>query len=354
MDTQESLAVFGNTFTITYYNGTDYVDATATYTGSTRQLQTTTGDLPAGLECLQYTAPVSNLNINPQYITCRFLPQYSINQTSQIHTALFLYSGTSTAAVPPYHTPTWDWIINGTNTQFEGPLINNDTQLDVVTVGADTCFYVNVDYDSQDTFSASSVKVSFIAPVGVDSGKVWLYLAPPYISSGATAENGIVTGTTSATTAPSNPDLSQTNGLLSQIISAVSDIGDNIVDGIIGLFVPEEGTLEAFENALADLLLDTFGGVESDMLDEVIQDLLTHGATESITWPAISVPGTNFSLPSYNVPLKPAAVQNRAMYEGLALLVDLICTCWVINLILHNIKVFLVGEKVVEVENGDN
>lgn len=355
MSTSESLAVFGNTFVVTYYDGTDYVDTTATYTGSTRTLGDNVGDLPIGLECLQYTAPVSNLNINPQYITVQFLPQYSVNFTSQIHTALFVYTSQTSAAVPPYQSPDWRWIINGNEQIFTGPLINNDSQLDVCRVGVDDCFYVNVDYDSTETFSASSVRVSFVAPVGTDAGKVWLYIAPPYISEDATAENGIVTGTTTAPSGGSGSvDLDQTNGLLGDIIAGISNLGDNIIDGIIGLFVPEERTLEAFENALADLLLDTFGGIESDMLDTVIVDLLTHGATESITWPAISVPGTNFSLPAYNVPLKPAAVQNHNFYEALALLVDLICTCWVINLIMHNIKVFLVGEKVVEVEEDDN
>lgn len=353
MDTQESLAVFGNTFTITYYNGSDYIDATATYTGSTRQLQDSVGDLPIGLECLQYTAPVSNLSTNPQYITCRFFPQYSINQTSQIHTALFLYAGITSAAVPPYHTPTWDWIINGSDTQFEGPLINNDSQLDIARVGVDSCFYVNVDYGSQDSFSASSFKVSFIAPVGVDSGKVWLYLAPPYISQNATAENGIVSGITTSSSGSTNIDMSQTNNILTNILSGISDLGDIIVDGIADLFIPEQNTITAFENALADLLMDTFGGIESDMLDSTIQDLLTHGATESVTWPAISVPGTSFSLPAYNVPLKPHAVQNRALYEAVALAIDLVSTAAVINLIFHTIKVILVGEKVVEVEDAD-
>lgn len=354
MDTQESLAVFGNTFTITYYNGTDYVDATATYTGSTRQLQQSVGELPSGLECLQYTAPVTNLSTNPQYITVRFLPQYSVNQTSQIHTALFVYAGISSAAVPPYHTPTWDWIINGSEHQFEGVLINNDTQLDVAQVGVDSCFYVGVDTESQSLFSASSVRVSFIAPVGVDSGKIWIYLAPPYISQDAVASNGIQTSTTVSSNGGSvNVDLEQTNSLLGSIISAVSDLGDIIVDGISDLFVPEQDVFDTFQNDLADLLLETFGGVDSDMLINVIEDLLTHGATDSVSFPALSVQGvqgSSFTIQPRSVPLKPHVAQGHDFYEAVALAIDLVCTCWVVNQIFNNLRRVIIGEKVVELD----
>lgn len=352
LTTQESLSVFGASFDVTYYDGSDYVTVTASYTDGTRVLQDDVGGIPQGVDCLQYTAPCTSISSAPEFITLDIRPQYSVFDTTQLHTAIFVYS-TSTAAVPPYSSPQWRWTVSGQEQIFTGELDANDN-LDSAFVASDRCFYVPVDIDSQSTFTASSIRCTFVAPISIYNNKLYFYLAPVYVSTDAEASNGIVTGTTSGGSSGSNTDLTETNGLLDSILDALGGIADDIVSGVVGLFVPEEGSVEAFENALADLLLDTFGGIESDMLDTVIQDLLTHGATESITWPAISVPGTNFSMPAYNVPLKPASVQNRAMYEGLALLVDLICTCWVLNLVMHNIKVFLVGEKVVEVESDDN
>lgn len=352
LTTSESAQVFGATFDVTYFDGTDYVTSTASYTGGTRALQSAVGDLPSGIDCLQYTCPCTSISSAPQYITLDIRPQYSIFDTDQLHTAIFVYS-TSTAAVPPYSTPQWRWIISGQEEIFTGEL-DNDDNISAVLVASDRCFYIPVDIDSQSTFTASSIRCTFVAPVSIYDNKLYFYLAPVYVSSDADASNGVqTTVTTGQNQGGAGVDLSETNGLLDSILDGISGLGDVIVDGISGLFIPEEGTIEAFENALADLLLDTFGGVDSDMLDSTIQDLLTHGATESVTWPAISVPGTSFSLPAYNVPLKPHSVQGRALYEALALAIDLVSTAAVINLVLHDIKVFLVGEKVVEVEDAD-
>ena len=81
MDTNEALQVFGSSFGVTSYNGTEYVTTTATYTNGTRTLQNDVGQYPAGAACLQYTAPVVNLNHNPEYITLDIKPEYSIFNT---------------------------------------------------------------------------------------------------------------------------------------------------------------------------------------------------------------------------------------------------------------------------------
>ena len=351
MDTNEALSVFGTQFTVTYYNGSEYVDSVASYTGGTRFLQDDLGDYPAGANCLQYTCPVVNLNDNPQYITVQIDCNYSILQTSQLYTGIMVYS-TNTAAVPPYQTPDWRWNINGSEEIFYGQLDTNDN-IDIVYVASDRCFFIPVNVNRAAAFTATSIRCTFIAPVSVYNGYLYIYLAPPYLSNDAFGQNGIVTGTTVTTNSNINGtdinvnvDMSETNGLLGGII----DVLDHIVEDIGSLFVPEEDVFDTFENDLADLLMDTFGGVDSDMLINVIEDLLTHGATQSVTFPALNVPHTSFSLPAYSVPLQPHAVEGRDFYEAISLAIDLVCTCWVLNLIFDNLKKVVVGERVVEVD----
>lgn len=237
MSTSEALQTFGNTFDVTYYNGSDYVTATATYTGGTRTLATSAGNIPAGVECLQYTAPCTTISSNPTYITLEMHPQYSIFNTTQVHTAVFVYSTTS-AAVPPYQSPQWRWYVSGSEMLFEGDLDNNNNLVSA-TVASDRCFYVNADITSQSTFSASSYKVTFIAPVSTYDNKLYFYIAPPYLSMDAYGSSGIIT---TGTTSQNQSDMSgiasgigetvdileEHTGLLGDIIDFLHYIGECI------------------------------------------------------------------------------------------------------------------------------
>lgn len=347
MDATESLQVFGNTFTVTYYNGVDYVDTTASYTGNTRALQSSVGDLPQDLMCLQYTAPVTNLNLNPSYITVQFMPQYSILNTTQIHTALFCYTSQSSAAVPPYQSPDWRWIINGNEQVFSGTPVNG--QLDTVQVGVDSCFYVNVDYSQQSTFNASSVRVSFVAPVGTDAGKIYFYLAPPYISSDATGESGIVSGTTTTSSSGTgggvtNQDIQQTNGLLSSLINAV----DGLIDGILSLFIPDEDFLEDWIEDMQDLLSDHLGGIYQaiEEIADMFDSITGISAATSFHVDACNIPlaGSTLTLGNWDVPLKTTALP-QIFYDALALIIDFLVSAAFLNMCKRKLEIFLIPDS---------
>lgn len=358
---QAALSYFGNEIPVTYHTANGDVDTVFRYYGTdsfdnlpaySSALSDYDGEVKAYIESadfLVYSADLTGIVNDPTQIVIDLSPQYSIFDTQQIVCAIGV-SGTnySTSA---YTSASWDWYFGGENVHAESPLNEYGYGLRAQSHTDQTWYnLVPVNLQSQSTTSGYSVRSVF--PVGEST--CYLCIGCPYVSLGSSGESGIAgiqTGTTSSSSSAGggSVDLDETNGLLGGII----DLLDGLVDGIASLFIPEQNTIEAFENALADLLLDTFGGIESDMLDNTIQDLLTHGATESVTFPAYSVPGTNFSMPAYNVPLKPHSVQGRALYEGLALAIDLVCTAAVINLVLHNIKVFLVGEKVVEIEDAD-
>ena len=356
----ESLDIFGSEIGVKYYNGIDYVDAVARYQGVDYVFENfwndDTGYLVSDRALLRYSFQASDINSNPDYITVDLSPRYSIFDTSMIYTSIGVTAPLQNISV--YQSPQWEWNIAGARQVFEaGSIAESNGNLSRYRLRSNNSHYVcfvPAYYSSQNTFSAYSLRATF-SGAQTFSGSVEVLISVPYVSSDASGSSGVIT--TSATSSPSqgdinvnvDVDMSETNGLLGSVVDLLS----GLVDGIAGLFVPEQNSLEAFENALADLLMDTFGGIDNDMLINVIEDLLTHGATESVTFPALSVPGTSFSLPAYNVPLKPAAAQNRALYEGVALAIDLVATCAVLNLVQTKIKAVLVGEKVVEVEDVD-
>lgn len=240
MTTQEALDTFGSSISVTYFNGSDYVDTNAMYTGGTRTLQDPVGDLPAGVECLQYTCYAPDIYTSPVYITLQMHPEYQIFDTTQLHTACFVYS-TSTAAVPPYQSPSWEWYISGTRRLFEGTTDQNG-QLQVAYVASDRCFYVPVDLYAQNTFSAYSSKVEFIAPVSTYNSYLYIYIAAPYLSMdayGVSGSSGTVTTTGQnqgevdvsgvvSGISETNDILEEHSGLLADIIDFLHYIGECI------------------------------------------------------------------------------------------------------------------------------
>lgn len=237
LTSEESLQVLGSEITCTYYNGSEYVETPARYTGSKKVLQSAVGDLPAGSVCLQYTTSGTVIDTSPLYVTLEMHPNYQIIDTTQLHTAVFVWSNLS-ASSPPYTSPSWEWYIAGQRRLFECG-INSDNTIPKVTVGVDSCFYCPVDLFAADSFTAYSSKCTFAVPVQTDGGSLYIYMAVPYVSGDAYGINGT---TTTATTGQSQGDMSgvvsgisETNdileehsGLLADIINFLHYIGDTI------------------------------------------------------------------------------------------------------------------------------
>lgn len=340
MDTAEALQVFGSSFTVTYYNGSEYVETTASYTNGTRTLQNNVGDYPSGAECLQYTAPVVNLSHNPEYITLDLRPQYSIFNTSQLHTAIMIYC-TSSASVPPYQTPDWRWTVNGNESVFHGVLDNNNN-ISTVTVASDVCIYVPVSITQQSTFTANSVRVTVIAPVSVYNGNLYFYLAPPYLSNDAFGESGTggTTTTTSGSSGGGEVDLEETNGLLDGILDAISGLGNMI----LGLFIPSQEFLEDWIDAMKELLEDHLGGIYQ-AIDEIVDmfDSITGvSASSTIHIDACNIPlaGSTLTLGNWDVPLKTQAIPQIA-YDALAYIIDFLVSAAFLNMCKRKLEIFL-------------
>lgn len=357
---------FGDEIDCTYYTssgrqsatfrfyGTDTFDSLPAYSNALSNYNQDVLTYCTNATFLVYSADLTGVVNDPTQIVVDLTPQYSIFDTSQIHCAIGLTGANySTSA---YISASWDWYFSGDTVHSESPLNEYGYGLRAQSRSLQSWFnLVPVNLESQSTTSGYSLRAVF--PVA--DSQCYLIIGCPYVSLGSSGESGIsgiqtgTTVTTSTVSGGTSVDLDETNGLLGGIIDAVVNLGDFIVDGVSGLFVPEEGFIESFENDLAELLQDTFGGIDNDMLINVIADLLTHGATESVTFPAINVPLTNFSTPAYSVPLKPNSAGLHSFYEAIALAIDLAATCAVLNLVQEKIKAFLVGEKVVDIQDAD-
>ena len=359
MTPAETRQIFGDSFDGKYFNGNDYVSVTFRYNGNTSVDSTDwidpDGYFVSGRDVLIYSANASGVSNNSSYVTVDVTPQYSLFDFDTLYCNIGVTNAYS-QNVSAYQTPFWNWFIDGQNVRFEGTsTIPSSGQFPQVTLRNNNTrkyIFCPVKYTNQSTVSGYSLRAGFYG-ASTYSSTLTIYISCPYITDGASGETGIFTTTTGSNQGnvdiTVDVDMTETNTLL----GGIADLIGGLVDGVAGIFIPEEGVLESFENDLADLLLDTFGGVENDMLFSVIEDLLTHGATQSVTFPAIDVPNTNFHLPAYSVPLKPNAVGLHAFYDAIALAIDLVATCAVLNLIQENIKAFLVGEKVVDIQNVD-
>lgn len=350
MDTTEALQVFGSSFQVTYYNGTEYVNTTAIYTNGTRTLQDDVGQYPAGAACLQYTAPVENLNHNPEYITLDIKPEYSIFNTSQLHTAIMVYC-TSSAAVPPYQTPQWRWTVNGSESIFYG-LLDANSNIDTVTVASDVCIYIPVDITQQSTFQANSLRVTLVAPVSVYNGNLYIYLAPPYLSSDAFGESG--TGSSGSTTTTSSsgsgsPDMEETNSLLGSIINWLQGFGQMI----LGLFIPDSDFLETWCEAMKALLEDHLGGAYDaiEMMIDLIESLYHPSTVGVISCPTMNLPG-GLVLGGWTLNLKYNNAGMNTLYTALAWIIDFLATCFFLNSCRKKVEIILNPNS--EVVSNDN
>lgn len=363
MTSSEALQVFGDTISAKYFNGTDYVDIEYRYqfVGSISSVYSDTSfeSVYEGASFLLYATPTIYPSSNPDYITFDIKPQYSIFNTTQIHTFIAL-NGADYALGSAYQSPSWDWIVNGSSLHAE-----NSATYD----GAKSYFYysdywtfVPFDFRAQNAFSAYSIRATFHGN-STYGGNSWLAIGIPYVDVDAEGEPGTGSlgssgsgGSGGDINVSVDVDMSETNGLLGTLIDAVKGIGTFIIDGLQSLFVPKDGVIDNFYNTLLNLFYEVFAPYKDvhDLLDQLQEDLLSNSAMETVTFPQISVPGTDFSIGPYQVALKPAAGQMADFYATLRTMFNVLATILVVNMLITRIKAILVGEQVVEVEEIDD
>lgn len=371
MTPQEALQIFGQSINAQYYDGSDYTDCVFQY-DSVQSVSSIDSEASyqfgVGSQFLRYYCFLSPGTVvqNPTYITFDITPTYSILNTSQIHSFIALSSRLSISDT--YQSPSWDWSVGGSNVHLENDdriSSGSSTRARLFADGVVNAVFVPFDFSSASLTSGYSYRATFSGNYGMgdSSNRYALCIGLPYISTDATGAVGTLPpessgGDTNITVnvdmSETNEKLDESNGFLSSIVSWITDFFSNLGSFFIRLFVPAEGFIDNWKEDLAEAIADTFSPVDTvnDTLDSLKQafDIAGEGSINALEFPAISIPGTSFSTPAVSVPLRP---MSDSIYDYIAKFIDIIATIAVFNMLLTKFKAFLVGEKVVEIEDVD-
>lgn len=355
MTVQETRDFIGSSIPFTYYNGSQYVDAVATYDSSdicTAETSENPAGFPVGATFLRYRFQANNINSSPNYITFRITPTYSIFDTEYLYTCFAVTKYTAqNVSSSAYQSPNSDWFISGSNINFAN---RNETAADsgsyaYLNFQNLNALYVPIVHRQQNTFSAYAV--DFEASGGV-ANLGYFYVMCPYVSGAAFGQSGTfvtsggsgggssVSGTGTDINVNVDVDMSETNSLLDIIKNGIVGLADTLVH----VFVPTSEQIEDFHSDLVQLLDDTFSGQSetADALDAVKDSISDATPVDYLTFPGVTV--GSFSIPEQNVNLVPMP----ELLPYIKLGFDFLATCLFINLVRLKIDEVLHGKVVVE------
>lgn len=245
MTPTETRQIFGDSFAGKFFNGSDYTDVTFRYSGVTSVYSSGWVDpdnyMVAGRDVIVYSAGASGVNSNANYITVDVQPEYSLFDFNVLYTAIGV-SNSYSQNISAFQSPFWRWHIGGEDMSFEGNgTVDENGVFPKIVLRDNTARQYSlcpVKYQSQSLTSGYSLRAGFYG-ASTFSGSLYIYIACPYITDGASG----ITGTfTTATTQQGGIDMSgvesgiqQTNdvleehtGLLGRIIDFLQYIGESI------------------------------------------------------------------------------------------------------------------------------
>lgn len=350
MTTQECLDTFGSSFPVTYFDGTDFVETTASY-----QNVTTLGDIPsvaqtdyiqAGRSVLAYSFQGS-ISSSPEQIQIDISPQYSLFDIDQLHTIIMTPAGATYTT--PYTSPQWVWMFGGVRTVFEG--LSSSNEMYRVPVGNTLCLYAPVDWESQSLTSGYSVRAVFssgsLTPI---NGSYWIYIGVPYVTDNFSGSNGTPSSSSGTTgNINVNVDLSETNSILDDVKDAITGIWS----GITGVFVPSSQYIDDWKSDITDLLDDSFGRYSEvdDLLDDVKDSIIGAAPSSDIALPAVSIPNTSLQFQARTWHVIPEGWSFIVDYIKFGF--DILFTCLFVNTVRQRLRTIIHGETLVEVEGVD-
>lgn len=291
MTVQEAATLFGQSFEVSYLDNSGvYRTSSAVYQGSETIIDLNgftddAGYLVIGRDFLFYRMydNAYGLNTQPQNITVRLKPQYSVFDTEYIYTAIAVLSAANdqSTSIAAYNSPVWSWIWNGNVVNFDSVSIaENDVlpHLNFSGKGSYSFDFVRAYMSSQGTTSGSSIEATFDhVRSWSSSADVFIMIGCPYISSGASGASGTI-ATTAATTATTAPavDLGETNGLLGGIASAISNLFNKVTNIFNVLddssFVDDTAVIDSVPDSLDyDSALDDVDQIMIDA-DQILDD----------------------------------------------------------------------------------
>ena len=363
LTSSEALEVFSRDITYKVWTGSDYVTRTSSYSGTrtgakvygymsdqnNTVTEITTDFTNPDTLFLTFPLNLSDLRNNDNYPAIIIDIPFTLTNTDYFYTACGMLADTITATS---QKPVWSWNVSGSSVDFTSRFSSLNAYADYMKLGTTSPqTFIPVSYTSQTFSDYSSIQVVF--PRGSSSSTRNFYVACPYVSAtgGVSAETQTTAPVTTA--APStgtdinvnvDVDMTETNGILDRIRVTLG----GLVDGIQGLFVPDEEDVLLWKQDIAQILDDTFGGIpqlEGDLQNTVTQ-LISTQATSSIDIPNLTIPYVGTLITARSVPLKPLGFD--VLFDAIRLGADIVVTVWVFNMVQDKIKALLVGEMVVD------
>lgn len=354
---QEAYAFYGDSIQAVYYSQSGYKSVTLQPSSNRYsyylQGSITGQDVPAWLQntslrYVYYGAQVSDYSLNPSYLGLDIAPNVHFADCTALRFAACGYLGNIHVASASYEASFIN-IYAGGQLRYENGLYTDSNgyypEIHLSRGGGDwTNSLVWADYQGDTVMNVSMVRVG-LNGTRTDGGWLGVYLLCPLVNDAAVTGTGVITGTTE-TTAPSGSDvdLTETNGLIGRVIQAVQNLASSILDGLKGIFIPDDDFMNEFKDDMQTLLEDHLGGLyeaEQIMVDSFGQ-LPNVVAKSEIYIPPVTLnlAGGNFKIGDWHVPLKVDGLP-AALYEGIAFIIDFLCLAAFLRMCRNKLEIFL-------------
>ena len=363
---QESYAFYGESMQAVYYSQSGYKSVTlhASQNRYSYYLSgTITGqNVPSwlnntSLRYVVYSAPVSDYSMNPSYLGLDVAPNVHFSDCTALRFAACGYLGGVHVSSASYESSFINIYAGGQLRYENGLYVDPDGYYPEIHLSRGGGNWTNnivwADYQSDNISDVSLLRVG-LNGVRTDIGYLEIYLLCPLVNQSATTGTGAITGTTETTvpTGGSDVDLTETNGLIGRVIQAVQNLANSILDGLKGLFIPDDDFMDGFKNDMQTLLQEHLGGLydAEQIMADSFEQLPNVVSKSEIYIPAVTLnlAGTPFKLGDWHVPLKVSGMP-AVLYEGIAFIIDFLCLAGFLRMCRNKLEIFLnPGSEVIQ------
>lgn len=284
MTSQEALSLFGSEISAKYFDGTGYTDITFYYQTTWANGFNNYGSVESEDSSLSmyknqpylvYTASATGVNYSNSYVTVDIRPEYSIFDTTQIHSCIALSCGDASQYVSSaaYNSPSWDWYWNGSRVHTENSALSSSGSgtyavlKNVFTNSSISSFtFVPINLTSSAKSSGYSVQASFWGN-RTFYNKYCLCIMLPYVDTDSSGSNGTFTTVTTGS--------SGGGGDINITVDVNLDDTNSKLDGIAGIVSDVLSALDGDENSYPENFSATVPTYPITFDDSVIDDGLT-------------------------------------------------------------------------------
>lgn len=353
--------MFGESLTVKYFNGSDYVETTADYAlngvifPSSKNSNSYYSDLYDRV-WLKYNMNLSggNPNGNPDYITVDLSPIATIIDSSVFQCCIASNNGISGSLSSVYSSSRWYYKLDGVEkTQYSTSTVSSSYHDSIKCYISSQnyeryCTPVYINESGSSDFSLVTGRACFYGAVG---GAI--FISCPVVSAEAVVESGDTSGEHGGSDSGGGTDLTETNGLIGNVVGWLQSLVgfvQGIPEAIAGIFIPSDDALSDFSDNMSDLFDDHFGALSDarDIIDGYVDTFSFSNPQTYISIPTFSVPlgsDQEFSFGGYNVNVNPTTYNSNfsVLMDALKLIIDIVSTILVVNGLRNRFEGLLSG-----------